>query len=117
LYEMLSLGLGKSGLIGILVTAIGIILLGFTFINAYAVFTAYFPFQVSGSDITRTLSTLLGAAIQAMFLGVMAWVGSILLLRGVDFLKVEKGVGMVTFKVEKGAGLFTTPEQSEKEKS
>ena len=114
---MQSLRIGRSGLIGILVTAIGIILLGFTFINAYAVFSAYFPFQVSGGDLTATLSTLLGAAIQAMFLGVMAWVGSILLLRGVDFLKVEKGVGMVTFKVEKGAGLFTTPQESEKEKS
>ena len=114
---MQALRIGRSGLIGILVTAIGIILLGFTFINAYAVFSAYFPFQVSGRDLTATLSTLLGAAIQAMFLGVMAWAGSILLLRGVDFLKVEKGVGMVTFKVEKGAGLFTTPQESEKEKS
>jgi len=49
-----------------------------------------------------------------MFLGVMGWVGSILLVRGVDFMKVDKGVGVVTFKVEKGVGIVTNIEEEKK---
>ena len=59
------------------------------------------------------LTLVLGSAIQVMFLGVMAWVGSILLVRGVDFMKVERGVGVVTFKVDKGVGVYTTTEGKE----
>jgi hypothetical protein len=97
----------KSGLIGLLTTVVGIVLLGYTFSMAFNVFNTYFPFQNPGIELTPTLNMLLGASIQAMFLGVMAWVGSILLLRGVDFLKVDKGVGVVTFKVDKGVGVVS----------
>ena len=97
----------KSGLIGLLTTLVGVVLLGYTFAIAFSVFNTYFPFQNAGLELTPTLNLLLGASIQAMFLGVMAWVGSILLLRGVDFLKVDKGVGVVTFKVDKGVGIVS----------
>ena len=103
-----------SGYVGIVTTVVGIALLGFTFLTALTVFQTYFPFKPLGTDLTSTLNLLLGAAIQAMFLGVMGWVGSILLLRGVDFLKVEKGVGVVTFKVEKGVGVVTNVEEEKK---
>jgi hypothetical protein len=86
---------------------VGVGLLGYTFTIAFSVFNTYFPFQNPGLELTLTLNLLLGASIQAMFLGVMAWVGSILLLRGVDFLKVDKGVGVVTFKVDKGIGIVS----------
>jgi hypothetical protein len=103
-----------AGIVGISTTVVGIALLGFTFYMALTVFQSYFPFRPPGADLTSTLNLLLGAAIQAMFLGVMGWVGSILLVRGVDFLKVEKGVGVVTFKVEKGVGVVTNVEQEKK---
>lgn len=103
-----------SGSIGILTTLIGIALLGATFFTALTVFQTYFPFKPPGADLTSALNLLLGASIQAMFLGVMGWVGSILLLRGVDFLKVDKGVGVVTFKVEKGVGVVTNVDEEKK---
>lgn len=101
----------RSGLIGLLTTVAGVALLVYTFSVAFSVFRTYFPFQSSGTDLTSTLNLMLGASIQVMFLGVMAWVGSILLLRGVDFLKVDKGVGVVTFKVDKGVGIVSKVEE------
>jgi hypothetical protein len=47
------------------------------------------------------------AAIVVMFLGIMGWVGSSFLLRGVEFLKIDRGVGIVTFKVDKGLGVVS----------
>lgn len=44
-------------------------------------------------DLTTGLNKVLVAAIQAMFLATMGWVGSIILLRGVGFIKVDRGVG------------------------
>ncbi|MDA4123877.1 MAG: hypothetical protein OK438_00310 [Thaumarchaeota archaeon] len=63
------------------------------------------------------MSTLLYAAIQALFLGLMGWVGSLLMLRGIDFAKVERGVGVVTFKVDKGVGVMTQQTDEEKTSS
>jgi len=103
----------KSGVLGIVVTGIAVALLGLTFYLAYIVFNTYFPFQPS-QELTATMSLLLGAAIQAIFLGIMGWVGSILLMRGVDFMKVERGIGVVTFKVEKGLGLIAASEEEKK---
>ncbi|MGI0086281.1 MAG: hypothetical protein ACREBQ_14475, partial [Nitrososphaerales archaeon] len=39
-------------------------------------------------------------------------VGSVFVMRGVDFLKVDRGVGVVTFKVDKGVGVVTGVEVS-----
>ena len=98
---------------GIMVTAIGIALLLVTFVIAYLVFNSYLHFNMSQeASISSTLNLVLAAAIQAMFLGVMGWVGSIFLMRGVDFMKVDRGVGVVTFKVDKGVGVFTTTEET-----
>lgn len=64
------------------------------------------------TDLATSMGTLLFAAILALFLGIMGWVGSLLMLRGIDFEKVERGVGVVTFKVDKGVGVMTQhPEQ------
>jgi hypothetical protein len=103
----------KSGAIGLAVTAVGVALLLFTFYNAYLIFSEYQRLTLS-SDFLASVNEILVAAIRAMFLAVMAWVGSILLLRGVDFLKVDRGVGVVTFKVEKGVGIATMEQQEKK---
>ena len=103
----------KSGATGLIVTAVGVALLLFTFYNAYLIFTQYLSLMLS-SDFLASVNEILLAAIRAMFLAVMAWVGSILLLRGVDFLKVDRGVGVVTFRVEKGVGIATIEQQEKK---
>jgi len=103
--------LQKSGILGIVITVLGVSLLLAVFIIAYQIFSTYYPFKTAQvTDIQATLTLVLGSAIQVMFLGVMGWVGSILLLRGVDFMKVDRGVGVVTFKVDKGVGVYTTTE-------
>ena len=103
--------LQKSGILGIVVTLLGIALLLIVFTISYQIFNTYYHFKTDQvSDIQATLTLVLGSAIQVMFLGVMGWVGSILLLRGVDFMKVDRGVGVVTFKVDKGVGVYTAIE-------
>ncbi len=101
----------KSGILGIVLTVVGVALLLIVFMKAYDIFNTYYPFNTDQlSDIQSMLTLVLGSAIQVMFLGVMAWVGSILLVRGIDFMKVERGVGVVTFKVDKGVGVYTSTE-------
>ena len=53
-----------------------------------------------------SLNALLEALVPVMILAVMGWIGSIFLLRGVDFMKVDRGVGLVTFKVDRSVGLI-----------
>jgi hypothetical protein len=72
----------------------------------YVVLTGYRNMTPSG-DLATSMGTLLYAAIQVLFLGVMGWVGSLLMLRGIDLAKVERGVGVVTFTVDKGVGIMT----------
>ncbi|HVP22926.1 MAG TPA: hypothetical protein VMS77_03325 [Conexivisphaerales archaeon] len=104
----------KPGILGVALTASGVALLLVTFIFAYLSYASYA--SAAAQDLTDSLDLLLLAAIKALFLGIMAWVGGILLVRGVDFLKVEKGVGMVTMKVDKGVALITAPEEAVKPK-
>lgn len=94
----------------------GIVLLLFTFAMGYTLFADYRGATAS-SDLTSSMGVLLYAAIQALFLGIMGWVGSLLTIRGIDFLKVEKGVGVVTFKVDKGVGVVTQTEPEDKTSS
>jgi hypothetical protein len=99
-------------LVGLVSAGIGFALLIITFALGYLVFQHYQGAAPSG-DLTTTMGTLLFAAIQALFLGIMGWVGSLLMLRGLDFEKVHRGVGVVTFKVDKGVGIMTQ-QQDEK---
>ncbi|MEM3073687.1 MAG: hypothetical protein QXJ86_03460 [Nitrososphaerales archaeon] len=105
--------ISKSGAIGLAVSGVGVALLLFTFYNAYILFLGYLSLTLS-SDFLAAVNEILAAAIRAMFLAVMAWVGSILLVRGVDFLKVDRGVGVVTFRVEKGVGIASLEQQEKK---
>jgi hypothetical protein len=101
----------RPGVFGLISSVLGIVLLLFTFVIGYILLRN----QVGGivtattttAGLTTAMGTLLDAAVAALFLGIMGWVGSLLLLRGIEFMKVEKGVGVVTFKVEKGVGIVT----------
>lgn len=95
-----------SRLLGLAATITGLGVLIFTFIMGFVVLLGYRGAAPS-ADLATSMGTLLYAAIQMLFLGVMGWVGSLLMLRGIDLAKVEKGVGVVTFMVDKGVGIMT----------
>jgi hypothetical protein len=101
-----------NGMLGLGLIVVGLALLLFTFYMGYTVFVSYRDATV-GSDLSSSMSTLLYAAIQALFLGIMGWVGSLLMLRGIDLAKVDRGVGVVTFKVDKGVGIMTQQKEEE----
>ena len=103
------LGFGKA--------VIGLVLLLITFALAYIVFASR-EGLIASSDLSTNMSELLQAAVEALFLGIMGWTGSLLMLRGIDFEKVERGVGVVTFKVDKGVGIMTqTSEEGDRQKN
>jgi len=88
-------------------------MLAATFIIAFDVYNVYMglaqsDFNSAGADFVGSLNSLLQASIVVMFLGIMGWVGSTFLLRGVEFMKVDRGVGVVTFKVDKATGMVST---------
>ncbi len=99
-----------------MVAVIGLALMLLTFYIAYGVLEGY-RLATPPNELGLAMDVLLYAALQALFLGIMGWVGSLLLLRGVDFFKVERGVGVVTFKVDKGVGVVTAQEQDESKSS
>ena len=102
----------KPAIFGIVAAVIGVVLLLSTFWLAYTVLQDY-RLATPPNELALAMDALLYAAIQALFLGIMGWVGSLLLLRGVDFFKVDRGIGVVTFKVDKGVGVVTGHEQDE----
>lgn len=102
----------KSFIFGLAVTVTGGVLLGISFLYAYQLFEVYKNLATgasSGSAFVGSLTSLLDALIPVMILAIMGWIGSIFLLRGVDFMKVDRGVGLVTFKVDKSAALVGDP--------
>lgn len=96
--------------LGLSSAIIGLALLLFTFAMAYALFAQNQSLKLT-SDFGTDIAMLIPAAIQALFLGIMGWVGSLLMLRGIDFEKVERGVGVVTFKVDKSVGIMTQQQE------
>ncbi len=106
----------KPAIFGIVAAVIGLVLMLMTFYIAYGILERY-RLAAAPNELGLAMDVLLYAALQALFLGIMGWVGSLLLLRGVDFFKVERGVGVVTFKVEKGVGVVTGQEQDETKSS
>ena len=74
---------------GMAVLFLGLILLIFTFINAY-IFLSENLQIITSNDIAKTfgdsLSPLVSTAIRVMYLGVMGWIGSIITIRGVTIM-------------------------------
>jgi hypothetical protein len=105
--------LQKSGTTGLIITGIGGAMLGVAFFVAYQLYQVYYGIERTGinsgsaANFIPSINNLLLAAIVVMFVGLMGWVGSIFLMRGVDFMKVDRGVGIVTFKVDKGLGVVS----------
>lgn len=79
----------KISLSGIIVLSIGVALLVFTFASAYGFLTQSLSILAS-SDLIQTfgeaLAPLISTCIRVMYLGVMAWIGSLLTIRGVTIL-------------------------------
>ena len=103
-------------MLGLGSTVTGLALLLFTFAVGYAMLAGFRSGSPS-TDLAGSMGILLYAAVEVLFLGIMGWVGSILMLRGIDFAKVEKGVGVVTFKVDKGVGVMTQQAEDPKPKT
>jgi hypothetical protein len=109
----------KSGATGLAITIAGAAMLGFAFLLAYETYASYLSlainnFNSSSSGFLSNLSSLLDSVMVVMFLGIMGWLGSIFLVRGVDFMKVDRGVGIITFKVDKGLGVVSGIETVDK---
>ena len=88
-------------------------MLAATFLIAFDVYQTYMglaqsDFNSASADFVGSLNSLLQASIVVMFLGIMGWIGSTFLIRGVEFMKVDRGVGVVTFKVDKATGVVST---------
>jgi len=83
----------KLEMCGVTVLAIGIILLVFTFINAYLFLQE--PLSIVGSaGFTQVFGEALGplivACIRIMYMGIMGWIGSLLTMRGLALLNQTK---------------------------
>jgi hypothetical protein len=83
----------KVEISGIAVLFIGVVLLIFAFFNAYAFLTGQLEILAS-QDILQAfgeaLAPLIVACIRILYLGIMGWIGSILTIRGVQLLKMER---------------------------
>lgn len=85
--------LDKVEISGIAVLFIGVILLIFAFFNAYAFLTGQLEILASQGILQafgEALAPLIVAIIRILYLGVMGWIGSILTIRGVQLLKMER---------------------------
>jgi hypothetical protein len=88
-----SLMIDKSEVPRFAVLLVGIILLAFTFLNAYWFLREDFSI-ISTSGIVdlfgEALGPLIEACIRAIYLGIMGWIGSIITIRGVQLLTSPK---------------------------
>lgn len=79
----------RVALSGVTVLMIGIALLIFTFVSAFAFLSENLSILAS-SDLTQTfgaaLAPLIVTCIHIMYLGVMGWIGSIITIRGVTII-------------------------------
>jgi len=83
----------KTETAGLIVLFVGVVLLAFTFFNAFGFLSGNLSILTS-VDITElfgnALAPLIEAIIRILYLGIMGWIGSILTIRGVQILKREK---------------------------
>lgn len=74
------------------VLVFGLVLLGFTFVQAYLFLLV--NVQITGSEFTDVFSSsmkaLITACIKIIYLGVMVWVGALVTARGVTLLRHPK---------------------------
>jgi len=79
---------------GYAVLCVGVVLLAFTFYNAYGFLQGILEIPASEEGLMgvfgEALAPLISTAIRAMYLGIMGWIGSILTIRGVQLLSVPR---------------------------
>lgn len=107
----------KIALSGIAVLMIGVILLIFTFINAYGFLTQSLSI-IATEDLVRTfgeaLAPLIATCIRIMYLGVMGWISSLLTIRGVTIIAHTPQIPKVVPK--KQAVVKPTPQKAKVER-
>jgi hypothetical protein len=85
-----------------MVLVFGLVLLGFTFVQAYLFLLA--NVQITGTDLADTFSSsmkaLVTVCIKVIYLCVMGWVGALVTARGVTLLRQPRSEG--TPKEEEG---------------
>jgi len=83
----------KVEISGITVLFIGVALLIFAFFNAYAFLAGKLEILASQNFLEafgQALAPLIEAIIRILYLGIMGWIGSILTVRGVQLLRMER---------------------------
>jgi hypothetical protein len=79
----------RLALSGIIVLAVGVALLIFTFVSAYEFLTADLSIITSqdlASTFGQALAPLIATCIRIMYLGIMGWVGSLITIRGITII-------------------------------
>ena len=80
--------------LGIVVLFVGVLLLVFTFFNAYVFLQEDFVI-ISTSGLVdlfgEALGPLIGTCIRVMYLAIMGWISSVLTIRGVQLLNKSMG--------------------------
>jgi hypothetical protein len=74
---------------GFIILFLGVVLLVFTFFNAYQLLIGVLDIPISEDFMSlfgESLAPLIAYAIRALFLGIMGWIGSILTKRGIQIL-------------------------------
>lgn len=87
----------KTELSGLIVLFVGVILLAFAFFSAYGFLSGTLSILAS-ADLTElfgnAMAPLIEAIIRILYLGIMGWIASILTIRGVQLLKLEREAAM-----------------------
>jgi len=80
----------REWMIGLTFTCIGLVLLLFVFYLGYTEYIRYSYTSMLSIDFTHILSTLFYVSIKVILLAVMCWVASIVLARGLDFIRIGR---------------------------
>jgi hypothetical protein len=86
------------------VLLVGVILLAFTFLNAYWFLQEDFSIITTSGLVDlfgEALGPLIEACIRMMYLGIMGWIGSIITIRGVQLLTQPKWKASPEAKAER----------------
>ena len=97
----------KTGMsLGIVLLVIGLVMVGFSFYEAYYAYMNYKPVIPSaGEDLAQAVSSasfeLINLAARLAFIGIMVWAGSVVLKYGVDLVLGERELRKKKKKEEK----------------
>jgi len=85
----------KRDIIGWILIAVGLVILGISFILAYSLYNAYdyewFIEVISAEELLKAVTNVLPALIFIVYkvvaIAIMVWIGSIITARGIDILR------------------------------